>query len=481
MNRYTISKTVLFVYLAAFLSSIGVLALFGGTAGLVYVFVVGYLLIAFEHPLQLDKSVPALIIGTGMWIIASLFHLPVIDASGTIFTYSTAGEEAYFDGLAHSTLLHHLGKIAEILFFLIGAMTIVEIVDLHKGFSVITNRIKTQQKWKLLIIVGLLSFFLSAILDNLTTTIVLISLLRRIVPDKQERLWFVALVVIAANAGGAWSPIGDVTTTMLWIGKKVSTIELVTSLLIPSIVCFLIPMIILLLKKEFRGTLKVPNTLDFQERMAAERTSKLSSKTMLILGVVGLISVPILKTITHLPPYIGMLMALAIVWLVSEYIKPDEDFTQEQKQMYSATYALSRIEMSSIKFFMGILLAITALESVVVGGGVGMLASAAAWLDVVIPNQEAVILAIGALSAVVDNVPLVAASMGMYSFPMDDRLWHFIAYAAGTGGSMLIIGSAAGVAAMGMEKIDFIWYLKNIAWVAALGFLAGAGVFVLMN
>lgn len=442
---------------------------------LIICFIIGYGLIAFEHPLKIDKTVPALLMGATLWALISVGHLPVIDHSGQVIQSG----EGYTDGLV-SILLHHIGKIAEILIFLIGAMTIVELVDLHKGFSVITNRIQTKNKRKMLVIISIIAFFLSAVLDNLTTTIVMISLLRRLVPNREERLWFAAIVVISANAGGAWSPIGDVTTTMLWIGKKVSTLPLIVNLFIPSVVCLAVPLIYLMFRKEFRGELQPATNRNFNE--AIKNESLLSSRTMLITGVGALIFVPIFKSFTHLPPYIGMMIGLGVTWLVSEFIHPEENFSEDNKKHYSAHHALSRIELSSILFFLGILLAVAALETAVTlnahGQQVGLLHHLAENLQSAIPNQNMVIIFIGIFSAIIDNVPLVAATMGMYSDPLDAKLWHFIAYSAGTGGSMLIIGSAAGVAAMGMERIDFIWYLKKIAWIAALGFLAGALTFI---
>lgn len=422
-------------------------------------FIIGYALIVFEHPLKLDKTVPALLMGATCWALVSLGHLPVLDHHL---------QEAPIDDV----LLHHIGKVAEILIFLIGAMTIVELIDLHRGFSFITNRIKTSSKTTMLVIISILGFFLSATLDNLASTIVLVSLLRRLVPDKTERIWFVSMAVLAANAGGAWSPIGDVTTTMLWIGKKVSTMGLITHLVIPSIVCIGVPLIIASTLKPFKGKITL-NQVDGADSRKQEVL--LSSKFMLLLGVAGLIFVPIFKTITHLPPYVGMMLSLGVVWLASEYIHPEENFTQERKQMYSAHHALSRIEMSSILFFLGILVSVASLESL------GVLLDLAKYLDQIIPNQDLVIMFLGVASALIDNVPLVAATMGMYTEAMDAKIWHFIAYAAGTGGSMLIIGSAAGVAAMGMERIDFIWYLKNISWLAFVGFVSGGITFVLMS
>ena len=325
----------------------------------------------------------------------------------------------------------------------------------------------------MLLLVCILGFFLSATLDNLASTIVLVSLLRRLVPNKMERLWFVSLGVIAANAGGAWSPIGDVTTTMLWIQDKVSTLGLIQNLVIPSIVCIVVPAIIASFLPAFKGHLTPPENRNVEKEIQEEKL--MSSRVMLIAGVGALIFVPVFKAITHLPPYVGMMLGLGVVWLISEYIHPEEDFDEERKHLYSAHTALSRIEMSSILFFLGILMAVAALESL------GVLLDIAKYLDANIPNRNVVVILIGVFSAIIDNVPLVAGTMGMYQYPTDDYLWHFIAYSAGTGGSMLIIGSAAGVAAMGMEKIDFIWYLKNIGWLAAIGFLAGAGVYILLQ
>lgn len=443
-------------------------------AAIIVVFVLGYLTIVLEHPLNLDKTVPALIMGAVCWALLALgYHsgaLSAIDTHDLIFSMVDGHGHDAEEGFANA-LLHHLGKTAEILVFLIGAMTIVEIIDLHRGFEILKGWVDTKSKKRLLWIIGILAFILSAIIDNLTATIVLVTLLRKIIADKRERLWFASLVVIAANAGGAWSPIGDVTTTMLWIGKQVTTGGLVKWLIVPSLVCFIVPFVVAMFKKEFQGSIIVNAEADDN----AEKL--LSSRTMLFLGLGMIVFVPFFKTITHLPPYIGMMFSLGIVWLVSEYIHPEEDFDEERKHLYSPHVALSRIEMSSILFFLGILMAVAALETVVVGG-VGALRYAAQGLDSAVPNQDVVVMLLGVGSAIIDNVPLVAASMGMYEAPTDSKLWHFIAYSAGTGGSMLIIGSAAGVAAMGMEKIDFIWYLKNITWLAAIGFIAGGLTFL---
>ncbi|HIB49245.1 MAG TPA: sodium:proton antiporter [Flavobacteriaceae bacterium] len=450
---------------------------------IILIFVIGYLSITLEHPLKLDKTVPALIMAALIWAVLAVgFHegwFSVIDTYENSYNFLSGGTEAEHG--FENTLLHHLGKTAEILIFLIGAMTIVEIIDLHRGFEILKGAVKTKSKRKLLWIIGVLAFILSAIIDNLTATIVLVTLLRKLIPNRETRLWYAAMVVIAANAGGAWSPIGDVTTTMLWIAKKVTAGGLIEFVIIPSVVCFALPFLIASYMKPFRGNLV---TEELKEDAISERL--LSSKTMLFLGLGMIVSVPIFKTVTHLPPYIGMMFALGIVWLVSEYIHPEEDFSKERRHLYSAHKALSRIEISSILFFLGILMAVAGLESLVYGVSaegdpVGTLRYLAEVLQAAIPNQDVVVILLGVFSAIIDNVPLVAASIGMYDSPTDSVLWHFIAYSAGTGGSMLIIGSAAGVAAMGMEKIDFIWYLKKIAWLAFVGFIAGAGVFLLIE
>lgn len=443
-------------------------------AAILVVFVIGYLAIVLEHPLHLDKTVPALIMGSLCWAILAIAYnnglLDVIDGHGHAFSMANGHGHEAEEGFVN-VLLHHLGKTSEILVFLIGAMTIVEIIDLHRGFEVLKDFVKTRSRKKLLWIIGILAFILSAIIDNLTATIVLVTLLRKLIKTRPERIWYASMIVIAANAGGAWSPIGDVTTTMLWIGKKVTTIGLVEYIIIPAIVCFVVPFLIASFMKPFQGEIDMADS-------GQEGSHKfLSSRTMLYLGLGMIVFVPIFKTITHLPPYLGMMLSLGVVWLVSEYIHPEEDFTEERKHQLSAHVALSRIEMSSILFFLGILMAVAAVESVLVGG-VGALQFAAEALDKAIPNQDLVVMLLGVGSAIIDNVPLVAASMGMYTEPMDAKLWHFIAYAAGTGGSMLIIGSAAGVAAMGMEKIDFIWYLKKVTWLAAVGFVAGGLAFL---
>jgi Na+/H+ antiporter NhaD/arsenite permease-like protein len=363
-------------------------------------------------------------------------------------------------------LAHHLTGIAEILFFLMGAMTIVEVIDAHDGFNLITNRIDTQSKTKLLWIMAIITFFLSAILDNLTSTIVMVSLARKLVKNPEQRLFFAGMTVIAANAGGAWSPIGDVTTTMLWIGGQISASNIIKALFIPSLICAIVPLayVSVFNKKELSGKL---DKLD-KKQLARE------NKVVFFTGIGGLIFVPIFKQVTHLPPYLGMMLALGVVWVIADIIHRKKD--NEEQRRYSASNALMRIDMPSLLFFLGILLAVSGLESLHV------LSSMAHWMDQSIGNKDVIVIGIGLLSAIVDNVPLVAASIGMYdlsTYPMDHKIWEFIAYCAGTGGSILIIGSAAGVAAMGMEKIDFIWYFKKMGLLAFIGYLAGAFAYLI--
>ncbi|HLU81257.1 MAG TPA: sodium:proton antiporter NhaD [Flavobacteriaceae bacterium] len=451
---------------------------------LIFLFAIGYITITLEHPLKLDKTVPALIMAAIMWgFLAVGFHygwFSIVNDEGIVFNILSGGEAA-IDGFENN-MLHHFGKTAEILIFLVGAMTIVEIIDLHQGFEIMKRFVRTQNRKQLLWIIGTIGFLLSAVIDNLTTTIVLITIIRKLVPSSKDRMWYASLIIIAANAGGAWSPMGDVTTTMLWIDDKVTTLLLIENIVIPALACFLVPFGIASFLPVFQGN------IDTKENGKNKVKESNSGRLMLTLGILGILSVPITKTFLHIPPYLGMMLALGVVWLASEYIHPDEEFSEERKHMYSATTALSRIEMSSILFFLGILMAVAVLETMVYGiidgNAVGTLRYLAEVLQDTLPNQDIVIIILGFVSAVIDNVPLVAASMGMYDmsvYPTDSFLWHFIAYSAGTGGSMLIIGSAAGVAAMGMEKIDFIWYLKNISWLALLGFLSGAGVFLFIE
>ena len=450
---------------------------------LITIFIIGYLAITLEHPLKLDKAVPALIMGTSMWAVLGIaFHqgwIDIIDEDGQVYSMLSGNTEYAHEGFEHN-LIVHFSKIGEILFFLIGAMTIVEIIDLHRGFGIIKKAITTNNKKRLLWTLGILAFVLSAIIDNLTATIILITLLKKLLARRKYRLWFAAMIIIAANSGGAWSPIGDVTTTMLWIGGKVSSIGLSEHLIVPSIVCFIVPFFIAIRLKPFRGSAMRKEMIVNEE---AERL--LSSKTMLYVGLAGIAFVPVFKIATGLPPYLGMMFSLGVIWLVSEYIKPEKNMKRDRRHLYSTHKALSNIEFSGILFFMGILLAVGVLESIAIntstGTSINALRYVAEAISNEIPNMDIVVILIGVLSSIIDNVPMVAATMGMYDYPADHPMWHFIAYSAGTGGNLLIIGSAAGVAAMGMEKIDFLWYLKKITWLAFIGFISGALVFILIE
>lgn len=424
---------------------------------IIALFVIGYIAIALEHPIKINKTASALLTGVICW---------------TLYAVSSPDEIHHIG----EQLGEHLSEISAILFFLMGAMTIVELVDAYQGFRVVTDKITTKNPRKLLWVICTVTFFLSAILDNLTTSIVMVSLIRKLVPKKSMRLFFAGMIVVAANAGGAWSPIGDVTTTMLWIGGQITAGNIIATLIIPSIICMVIPL--LYLQFTMKGDLGSHET-ESQGAHAGHGHGSgepiRGSKTMLFVGVGGLISVPIFKTVTHLPPYLGMLLALGVLWVVSELINPDMD--EAEKRPYTAAGALTRIDVPSVLFFLGILLAVSSLQSM------GTLSEFAAYLDKTLGDNRIIITLIGILSSIVDNVPLVAASMGMYSmdvYPVDNMIWEYLAYCAGTGGSVLIIGSAAGVAVMGMEKIDFIWYLKKISLLALLGYFAGAAAYLVL-
>ena len=413
-------------------------------------FIIGYIAIAFEHTIKINKAASALITGVVCW---------------TFYIVFTGNKD-----LVVENLLHHLGNLSQILFFLLGAMTIVELIDAHDGFEIITKRITTRNKKKLLWIIGLLAFFLSAVLDNLTTAIVMISLVRKLTADKHDRLMFAGAIVIAANAGGAWSPIGDVTTTMLWIGGQITADNIILKLILPSLVCMIIPFTVM--QYFLKGEVQKP-----QEKFEDSGTKNESHrKIVFFTGVAIFLMVPVFKTITHLPPFMGILLGLGILWIVVEILHSDKD--EADRKYYTVAYALRKIDSSSILFFLGILLAIAALEST------GQLRQLAQVMDDKIRNQNLIVMSIGLFSSIVDNVPLVAATMGMYSlqeYPTDHYFWIFLAYCTGTGGSVLIIGSAAGVAIMGIEKINFIWYLKRISWLALIGYVAGAIVYILQE
>jgi len=418
---------------------------------MILVFVIGYLSIALEHTIKINKAATALITGVLCWTLYILF----------------SNEKDIING----ELIEHLGNLSQILFFLLGAMTIVELIDAHDGFEIIIRLIKTTSKRKLIWIICFLAFFLSAVLDNLTTTIVMISLVRKLMADRDDRLLFSGVIVIAANAGGAWSPIGDVTTTMLWIGGQITAGNIIIKLILPSLVCILVPLLVLQFK--LRGNVERQIPEDGQNE---NLPSALHRNVVFGVGVGILLMVPVFKTTTHLPPFMGMLLGLGVLWLVVEIMHSEKD--EAERHQYSVAHALRKIDASSILFFLGILLAIAALEST------HQLQQLAAWMNNTLKDQNIIVMAIGLLSAIVDNVPLVAAAMGMYSleqYPTDHQFWEFLAYCTGTGGSALIIGSAAGVAAMGIEKIDFMWYLKRISWLALAGYFGGAVVYILQH
>lgn len=431
---------------------------------IIIVFILGYLAITLEHNLHIDKLIPALAMMAILWAMIALGHLDVFDID--------AVNKQLLPTHIEEALLHHLGKTAEILVFLLGAMTIVEIIDYFNGFATIKQFIRTRNKVSLLWIFACLAFVLSAIIDNLTATIVLVTILQKVIHEKNLRLWFAGMIIVTANAGGAWSPIGDVTTTMLWIGKKVTTPELIKYLIVPSLVCMIVPTFIASRYKIFKGEID-------KMKDKIELTPK--GPTMLYLGLSAILFVPVFKTVTHLPPYVGMMLSLAVVSVFAEVYSRSKAFVEAKSDTVDGAHhnpvhaALTKIEMPSILFFLGILMAVAALESL------GLLFGFAQDLNSAIPNSDIVVAIFGFISAIIDNVPLVAASMGMFSEPVDHPLWHAIAFAAGTGGSMIIFGSAAGVVAMGMEKINFFWYLKNISFLALIGSVSGYLTFMLFR
>ncbi len=404
------------------------------------VFIIGYVLIAIEHNIKIDKAASALLTGVICWLLLYLYQHSHVESE--------------------KELLFHLGEISGILFFLLGAMTIVEVVDSHDGFKLITDIIRTTSKTRILVLVSIITFFLSSILDNLTTSIVMISLCRKLLNEKEDRLWFASMIIIAANAGGAWSPIGDVTTTMLWIGGQISAGNIVMNTFIPSLMVMIVPLIILFFKfrgKKIKPITKVKTSVNLKE-----------GNLMLFSGTGLLIFVPIFKTLTHMPPFMGMLLALGIIWIISSWIHVHKH--PEDRLRLSVMSALRKIDTSSILFFLGILLAVSALQ---VSGALGQMAE---FTSQYIQNIYVTGTILGVFSALIDNVPLVAAAQGMFSlemYPTDHIFWEFLALAAGTGGSAIIIGSAAGVAVMGIEKINFFWYLKNVSLLALLGYAAG--------
>ena len=458
---------------------------------MIVIFVLGYAAIALEHNIHIDKAASALITGVLCWTLYVIGSHEIVNLEAIPhFVMEMFGEHGFsgeHEIISHYVteyqMLEHLGEIASILFFLLGAMTIVELIDSHEGFSVITDRIKTSKKSKLLWIIGVLTFFFSAALDNLTTSIVMISLLKKLIEDKQDRWMFAGMVIISANAGGAWSPIGDVTTTMLWIGSQITAPGVVTGLIFPSLVCLIVPLFILSMK--MKGDVKRPMKSRGKEHYTNPTTPR-ERNIVFVAGVMGLLFVPVFKTYTHLPPFMGMMFSLGVLWLITELMHRSKN--REEKSQLSVIGVLRKVDTASVLFFLGILLAVASLQSA------GQLNSLANALDNSIGTTEAngiytVSMIIGLLSAIVDNVPLVAASMGMYDissvagsfFAQDGLFWEFLAYCAGTGGSALIIGSAAGVAVMGLENMSFGWYLKRMSLLALAGYFAGAIAYILQQ
>jgi Na+/H+ antiporter NhaD/arsenite permease-like protein len=411
------------------------------------IFIIGYVAIATEHFNKINKAATALLTGVFCW---------------AAFILATPEKQHVIE-----QLLKHVADISGILFFLMGAMTIVELIDAHRGFDILSGYITAKSKTKLLWITGLTAFFLSAVLDNLTTTIVMMTLLAKLIDDKEDRLFFIGIIIIAANAGGAWSPIGDVTTTMLWIGGHITSGGIILSLLLPSLACLVVPLIFLSFSIKGKVTTPPPQNVEID---------KIERNVVFVAGIAMLMFVPVFKALTHLPPFMGMLFGLGVLWVLTELLHKKK--REENKHSFSIAQALQRIDMASILFFLGILLSVSTLESI------GELRRLALWLDKSVGNMNGIVLVLGLLSAIVDNVPLVAASMGMYdlaTYPTDHRFWTFLSYCVGTGGSTLIIGSAAGIAAMGIAKIDFFWYLKRITPLAILGYGAGAVVYIVQG
>ncbi|HOT88587.1 MAG TPA: sodium:proton antiporter NhaD [Bacteroidales bacterium] len=439
---------------------------------MIIVFIVGYAAIALEHPLKVNKTASALLLAVLLWVLYAVSGPEILVNSDSLKAFLAEDPKNTFLGwLSHHELLFHLGEISEIIFFLLGAMTIVELVDSHEGFRIITDKIKTTNKVKLLWIIGIITFFMSAVLDNLTTSIVMIALLRKLIADKKDRWFFAGMVIIAANSGGAWSPIGDVTTIMLWIGGHVTTVNIIIKTLAPSIVSMVIPLALISLK--LKGDVVRPEKTLLKS--GREETTNSERNLVFFVGVGALLFVPVFKTITHLPPYLGMLGGLAILWILTELLHKKKN--DECKSQLCVSGVIRKIDTPSILFFLGILIAVASLQSV------GHLSLLAKNLDEYVGNLYIINIIIGVLSSIVDNVPLVAGAMGMYenTFVPDHYFWEMLAYCAGTGGSILIIGSAAGVAVMGMEKIDFIWYLKKISIWAFIGYISGALLYWAMN
>ena len=432
---------------------------------MIFAFIAGYLAIALEHPIRINKSATALFLAVTLWVILVIGGEQLLINTGTFHEYLLKNPGGSFtDWLSHHALLEQLGEISEILFFLLGAMTIVELVDSHEGFRIITDKIKTTNKVKLLWLIGTITFFLSSVLDNLTTAIVMVALLRKLIGDKKERWFYAGMVIIAANSGGAFSPIGDVTTIMLWIGGYITSVNIIIKTFVPSVLSMVIPLSLMSLA--MRG--RIQRMPEKTGEHTKDPTTQFERGVVFWLGIGSLLFVPVFKTLTHLPPYIGILLGLSLLWIVTEIMHKSKN--DEYRSKRTVAGVLHRVDTSTILFFLGILLAVAALNT---AGHLDLLAKA---LDKYVGNLYLINIIIGLLSSVVDNVPLVAGAMGMYqnTFATDHFFWEMLAYSAGTGGSILIIGSAAGVAVMGMEKIEFIWYLKKISLWALIGYLTGA-------
>ncbi|MBB6461423.1 sodium:proton antiporter NhaD [Flammeovirga kamogawensis] len=450
---------------------------------MIEVFIFGYLLIVLEHNIHINKAATALIMGAGLWALYAIgapeiLELGYSESWKDWLTVNPNSEESMVHFLVHHELTEHLSEIASIVFFLMGAMTIVEVIDEYQGFRIITNRIKVTNKAKLLVIISFMTFFLSAALDNLTTTIVIVAVLSKLIKDDETRWYFASMVVISANAGGAWSPIGDVTTIMLWIGGQITALKIIEEIFLPSLVAMILPLIVLAFK--LKGEIDIPK---LSEDESAAFIPLKDRVIVLVMGITALLMVPVIKSYTHLPPFIGMLLGLGAMWFITDFKLHSK--TLQDKRHLNVGRILSKIDMPTVLFLMGILLAVGALSS---AGHLNVMAGFMQehFQDIYLQNTL-----IGVLSAIVDNVPIVAAFMGMYdiapdgstgelaNFVVDGKFWEMLAYASGTGGSILIVGSAAGVAAMGMERISFLWYLKNIAWIAALGYIGGISLFYL--
>lgn len=442
---------------------------------IIVVFIIGYACIALEHPLKINKTASALLLGVTLWTLMIIGGESTIvnPALQEMFLRENPNGGGFMDWIIQHELIIQLGDIAEILFFLLGAMTIVELVDTYGGFKIITDKLKTTSRVKFLWILVILTFFMSAVLDNMTTTIVMVALLRKLMANKRERWFYAGMVVLAANAGGAWSPIGDVTTIMLWVAGKVSAGNIIQKTFLASLMSIVVPLIILTFR--IKGDFTRPKRVDTYSEES--QTSYRERLLMLIAGVCVLLFVPVFKSITHLPPYLGMMGGLGALWVLTELLK--RRHPQRDNNKYAITTIITKIDTPSILFFLGILLAVAALQ---VCGHLMLLSTSLDKMPLQEPGKYfAISYIIGLFSAIVDNVPLVAGAMGMYNFEIDHYFWEFIAYCAGTGGSILIIGSAAGVAAMGLEKIDFIWYFKKISLLAFIGYTAGALTFVVQN